>query len=216
MCTLKRLNRKEFAILGGLIAVTVLGLVIALLANDGDSVIGGPDDQPTQTPLTLDEIDVKTSGARLSGQLPAARTAEAVAQIDEALTQYVAWAYLGSYPRLEKVPAPSTFAPGLADEVQRDALLLSGARWAGTDTFVSPGRLTARLGILAAGRRAVGISATYSFTFLAETGEDTERVTFTGRLMFTRVDGEWRIFGYDVAAPDAPAPASTSDEGANQ
>jgi hypothetical protein len=216
MCKLKRLDRKEFGILAGLIAATVLGLVIAMLANDGDSVIGGPDDQPTQTPLTLEEIPLEAKVVKVAGKLPDQARRTAAGEIDEALTGYVAWAFLGSYPRLEKVPAPSTFVPGLADEVQRDALLLSGARWAETDTFVSPGKLTARLGILATGKRATGITATYSFNFVAETGEDTESVTFTGRLMFTKVDGEWRIFGYDVAAPQAAAPAAASDEGADQ
>ena len=70
-------------------------------------------------------------------------------------------------------------------------------------------RLQASIATFAPGPEPVGVSAHVDFAFDVTEGGSTREVTMRGRLMLMPVDGEWKIFGFQVNTDD-PASGAVS------
>jgi hypothetical protein len=128
--------------------------------------------------------------------------------IGDVLSDYVTQAFLGDFPRQEFVPAFESFTSGAAQRaaLQIDRLTASPVQDA---TAVRATQLDARLSFLVLDGEEVGATAAVKLAFEA-TMEDgaTRPVLLQGRFMLEQDDGEWSVFGYDVALDDGASLAA--------
>jgi hypothetical protein len=71
-------------------------------------------------------------------------------------------------------------------------------------------RRTAYLAVLAPRQHVAGLTAAVDLVFVVDRGDDpAQRVRLRGRLLLTRVDAGWRIFGYDLRRTQTPTAGGT-------
>jgi hypothetical protein len=128
--------------------------------------------------------------------------------VSAVLSTYVVEAFLGDYPRDDFVDVFGVFTSGGASDAAEDIENITGAGFKNADGVVAT-RLEASISTFAPGPTAEGVSAHVDFAFDVTEGEATRAVTMRGRLMLTPVDGEWKIFGFDVKTDD-PASGAAS------
>jgi hypothetical protein len=124
--------------------------------------------------------------------------------VGAALSTYVVEAFLGDYPRDDFVTALDTFTSGVTRDAATDIEQITGAGFKNADDVVAT-RLLANISTFAPGQEAVGVTAHVDFAFDVREHDTTREVTLRGRLMLMPVDGQWKIFGYDVQTDDPAA-----------
>jgi hypothetical protein len=144
----------------------------------------------------------------VAGRL-AARDRQAVAtRVGRTVSGYLDDAFLsGDYPRTDFDDSFAAFTSGAAKRARADAGLLTNRPYGSTTRSVRATRRTASLSVLAAGARAVGVTARIDVVLVVDRGDrPARRSRLTGRLMLTpRGARQWTIFGYDLARSDTPA-----------
>ena len=184
------------------LAAAVVACVVALGACTDDSDDPSPpSDGPESVALEL------SLGPGADGLTTEARD-DLQTDVGAVLTTYVVEAFLGDYPRDDFVEALDSFTSGVASKAARDIEEITGAGFKNADE-VAATRLLASISTFAPGPEAVGVSAHVDFAFDVTESESTREVTLRGRLMLMPVDGEWKIFGFQVDTDD-PASGAVS------
>jgi hypothetical protein len=181
------------------LVVAVVGCLVPVGACTGDTDDPAPPggDGPKSVALQLsigpgaDDLD---SGTRDELQNDVGRV----------LSTYVVDAFLGDYPRDDFVKALDAFTSGVTQKAATDLEEITGAGFKDADTVVAT-RLAASIAAFAPGRDALGASAHVDLAFDVTQDGSTREVTVQGRLMLTPVDGQWKIFGYQLRTDDPGA-----------
>jgi len=181
------------------VAVAVAVVVVGLAACTDDTEEPPPDQHADHVAL---ELSLGPGASELSTQ---ARD-ELQNDVGAVLSTYVVDAFLGDYPRNDFVDALDTFTSGVAARAAADLELLTGAGFGSSAEEVAATRLSATISSLAPKGQVVGVTAVVDFAFDVEADGKTHETTRQGRLMLMPVDGEWKIFGYDLV----PEPGGAS------
>ncbi|RYB91020.1 hypothetical protein EUA93_18990 [Nocardioides oleivorans] len=158
-----------------------------------------PSRDDAQATLASHPVETRTRIHRVFGRLPDARRKAVRAQVGSVVDAWWEASYLGgSYPRSDFPQAFPGFTKAAERRARSDKALLTNQTQGPRIDSVSARHRMIALDILATDRQAR--SATASFVLKFETGgELVGTTTVRGRLFLVRRDGEWRIFGYDVA-----------------
>jgi hypothetical protein len=196
---------------------TVSPLLAALLLLPAAGCTGGSEGSGDATagPTRSSEaarprpsVPLRVRVTHVAGRL-AARDRQAVAtRVGRTVSGYLDDAFLsGDYPRTDFDDSFAAFTSGAAKRARADAGLLTNRPYGSTTRSVRATRRTASLSVLAAGARAVGVTARIDVVLVVDRGDrPARRSRLTGRLMLTpRGARQWTIFGYDLARSDTPA-----------
>lgn len=185
-------------------AACVASTVLAVSLLTGCSPSTTPDPPPPQTPQTALAVET-VSGA---GDLAQETRTELETEVGGVLSDYVVEAFLGDFPREDFVQAFGSFTSGAARRAAGDIEQLTAARVQDA-TAVTATRLDARLSFLVATRDVVGATAALDLAFDATMPDGTTRpLSLRGRFLLERADGDWVVYGYDVALDDGSAVAA--------
>jgi hypothetical protein len=180
------------------LVVAVVACVVAVCGCTGDTDDPAPPgDGPKSAALQLSigpGADDLATGTR----------DELQNDVGQVLSTYVVEAFLGDYPRDDFVKALDAFTSGVTQKAATDLEQITGAGFKDADTVVAS-RLAASISAFAPGRDAVGASAHVDFVFDVTENGSTREVTVQGRLMLSPVDGQWKIFGYQLRTDDPAA-----------
>jgi hypothetical protein len=172
-----------------------LAALAASLVLTGCSAGAGSDGSDTPDPESAALRVLAVTGA---DALDAASRAELEREVGDVLTQYVAAAFLGDFPREEFVEAFEPFTGRAAQDAAGDIRVLTAIS-AQDAVDVRATGLDARLSFLTRGRTVHGGTATVRFTFEATmVGGSTRDLSFEGRLLLDAENDAWSVFGYDV------------------
>ena len=185
-------------------AACVVSTVLAASLLAGCTPSTPPD--PTSPPQPQPALAVETvSGA---GDLPQETRTELETEVGGVLSDYVVEAFLGDFPREEFVQAFGSFTSGAARSAAGDIEQLTAARVQDA-TAVTATRLDARLSFLVAASDVVGATAALDLAFDATMPDGSTRpLSLRGRFLLERADGDWVVYGYDVAFDDGSAVAA--------
>ncbi|KRF07624.1 hypothetical protein ASG88_01995 [Nocardioides sp. Soil777] len=185
-------------------AACVVSTVLAasLLAGCSPSTTPDPPSPPQpQTALAVETV----SGA---GDLTQETRTELETEVGGVLSDYVVEAFLGDFPREDFVQAFGSFTSGAARRAAGDIEQLTAARVQDATAVTATG-LEARLSFLVAARDVVGATAALDLAFDATMPDGTTRpLSLQGRFLLERTDGDWVVYGYDVALDDGSAVAA--------
>jgi hypothetical protein len=184
------------------LAAVALACAVSLGACTGDS------EEPPEPSEDPQSVALELSLGPGADDLSAEARDDLQNDVGATLSTYVVEAFLGDYPRDDFVTALDTFTSGVARDAATDIEKITGAGFKGADE-VAATRLRASISTFAPGKQAVGVSAHVDFAFDVTENDTTREVTLSGRLMLMPVDGQWKIFGYDVKTDD-PGPEGLS------
>ena len=181
--------------------VCLLALLPALTSCTGSAP--GPSEPSASSEEVV--LRVTTADSSAMGLSDAERT-ELEDAVGEVLSGYLVAGFLGDYPRDRFVGAFSDFTSDAAALAARDIQVLTASR-VGDAESVRPRRLDAVLSFLVVDGEAVGATAHVDVALDAVMpGGETRSVTLTGRLMLAEHQGDWSVFGFDVAGDDGAPP----------
>lgn len=142
------------------------------------------------------EVDTSAEIGRIVGRLPGSRRKAVRQEVTAVIDRWWEAAYLsGARSKADLARAFPGFTPGARQRATFDRSLMSSVDL-GADTVTALMRKV-RLDLLAVDQRVRSVTARFDFR-VRTTGERTRRLQVRGRLFLTRVDGDWRVFGYDV------------------
>ena len=166
---------------------------------DGSPSSAGPTPTPA-VPAGVDSAPEPDSGVELRG-----RVTRVAGHLSDARRERVtrrAGAVVEDY--LDAMTAPGDDLPeGFVRELRPAARADDRVLGPGNDVEVE--RARAWFSVAAPGGRPVGLTVRLAVD-LAPKGGGTPAGTLTGRLFLTRVAGDWRVFGYDLARSGTGAP----------
>lgn len=182
------------------------GLALVLVLGAGGC---SGDDEPDPAPAGQStdqgetfEIETRTTLGRVAGRLSRADRQRLPDAVTEVVQRWFDAAYVGGeFPRSDFKDAFPGFTRRAAAEARQDRDLMTNAAIGDQVDQVTPTKSRIRLDVLAPGGRASGATARFVLAFRTE-GEVERRVQVRGRLLLTRENGAWRIFGYDVTRGD--------------
>jgi len=188
----------------------LLSVALVLCLALGTGACTGDDDSPatpgesSAAPQATDdgksfEIETRTTLGKVAGRLARKHRQRLPGTITEVVQRWFNAAYVGGdYPRSDFSDAYPGFTPGARDEARQDRVLLTNKGIGSRIDDVSPTLSRVWLDVLAVRKRPVGVTARFLLKFRTQ-GDLTRRVRVKGRLMLTKQESGWRIFGYDVA-----------------
>jgi hypothetical protein len=167
---------------------------------EGDSSSQPP--LPSKAPPTF-EVQTRTTIGRVVGRLPHKDRKKLVAAVTPVVQRWFNAAYVGGdYPRRDFGDAFPGFTAGARAEARRDLGLMSNQGIGKRIEGITPKASRVRLDVLAAHQHPAAVTARFRLAFRTE-GDLERKVQVGGRLLLTRSDGGWRIFGYHVAKSGA-------------
>lgn len=153
--------------------------------------------EPSAAP-TLGVEPVTTSGS-IVGRLPRKDRSRVERAVSARAVRFLDAAYLaGTYPRADFRDAYPGFTGGAAKVARADRALLTNQPIGQRITTVTPTRIGVKVDLLAVDQRAVAATAHLALAFRTE-GKFSRQVRVQGRLLLTKRDGRWKIFGYDLS-----------------
>lgn len=183
-------------------ASVVLALVVTAAACSGTDEPADPPSapasaEPTQEPEP-EAVPTRVRMGKVVGRLPAPRRKALRRQVGPVVDQWLDRQWVaGSWPREVGDGFPG-FTRGATRAARQDRGVTTlgdlGTRIDGVEVT----RRAVRVDAVAAGGRPVGVTARVKLD-LATSGAVSRQVTLRGRLMLTRVGGDWKVFGYDVS-----------------
>jgi hypothetical protein len=190
---------------GSTVASMVLLLAVGTACTGGaeEPAATPPPSRSTGSTATLDArpapLDVRVT--RVAGKLPKRARPVLERRLGKVVGAYFDDAFLGGdYPRSDFGNAFATFTASAAEQAHRDRRLTTNLALGPTTESVRPTRRAVWLAVLAPGRVAAGASARFELDYVADRGDrQAKQVRVTGRLLLTRTDNGWRVFGYRVA-----------------
>lgn len=184
-------------------AAAALALALAAGAgacSEGDEAEPVADATPTAEPAAPVERTVATrvSVGQVSGRMSRLVRQRLERQVVSVVDGWTEAAYLGGdYPRRAFADAWPGFTRGAREQARRDRALMSNQDIGDRIDGVRPRRSVVVVDVLAPGGRPAAVTARMSLRFTT-TGDLQRTVRVQGRLFLTRVDGAWKVFGYDV------------------
>lgn len=184
----------------------IFGLCLALGISACTSDTDPPDTpgESSAAPQATDdgaafEIETRTTLSRVVGRLPKKDRQRLPDKITAVVQRWFNAAYVGGdYPRSDFSDAYPGFTPGARDRARRDRVLMTNKGIGSRIDDVIPTHSRIWVDVLAVGRRPAAVTARFLLKFRTE-GDLTRRIRVKGRLLLTRQESGWRIFGYDVA-----------------
>lgn len=153
--------------------------------------------EPTDAP-TL-EVEPVTKSGSIVGRLPRKDRARVEQAISDRAVRFLNAAYLaGDYPRADFRDAYPGFTGGAAKLARKDRALLTNQPIGERIDAVTPTAIKVKVDLLAVSTRAVASTAHVELAFRTA-GKVQKRVRVQGRLLLTKKDGRWKIFGYDLS-----------------
>ena len=153
---------------------------------------------PSGEPDTF-EIETRTTIGQVVGRLPRKDRQRVAGAVTPVVQRWFNAAYVGGdYPRKDFTDAFPGFTAGARSQAFRDRKLMSNRAISDRIEGVTPKTSRIWLDMLAVGERPVAVTARFFLAFRTN-GDLTRKVKVHGRLLLSRSDKGWRIFGYDVA-----------------
>ena len=183
-------------------AVSLLVLLALAAGGCSDSTDGpgasAPSSSPSSSAPTPDEVRTKTTLGTVTGRLAKRDRLRVASAAGDVVDRWFDAAYVGGdYPRGAFDEAFPGFTPGARAQAVGDRALMSNQDIGRRIDGVTARRRNVRVDVLAVRGRAVGMTARFVLD-LATTGELRRKVEVRGRLLLTRTDDGWKVFGYDV------------------
>jgi hypothetical protein len=186
-------------------ATTAVSLLVLLaLAAGGcsnstdDPGASAPSGSPSSSAPVPDEVRTKTTVGTVTGRLSRRDRLRVASVAGDVADRWFDAAYVGGdYPRRAFDDAFPGFTPGARAQALGDRALMSNQDIGRRIDGVTARRRSVRVDVLAVRGRAVGMTARFVLD-LATTGELQRKVEVRGRLLLTRTDNGWKVFGYDV------------------
>ncbi len=178
-------------------------LVLLALATGGcsnstdDPGASAPSSSPSSSAPVPDEVRTKTTVGTVTGRLAKRDRLRVASAAGDVVDRWFDAAYVGGYPRGAFDDAFPGFTPGARAQAVGDRALMSNQDIGRRIDGVTARRRNVRVDVLAVRGRAVGMTARFVLD-LATTGELQRKVEVRGRLLLTRTDNGWKVFGYDV------------------
>ncbi len=190
-----RLNPR--AALASVSMLLALSLTATACSGDDGSDDGGSE-LPSGDPAAF-AIETRTTIGKVEGRLAKRDRRQLANSITDVVQRWFNKAYVaGEYPRTDFHDAFPGFTPGARDAAHKDRALMSNQVIGRRISAVTPKQSRLWLDVLAVRKRPVAVTARFRLAFRTE-GDLSRRVGVRGRLMLTRANSGWRIFGYDVA-----------------
>lgn len=184
----------------------VLALAVGATACTGEQDAApqpheGAPAQATEEATTF-AIETRATIGRQVGRLDPGDPKALVETVTGLVQKWFNAAYVGGdYPRTDFSDAFPGFTPGARDRARQDLDLMTNKDIGARVEKVTPTESRVWLDVLAVRRKAVAVTARFRLKF-ETTGDYERRVRVKGRLLLTRQDGGWKIFGYDVSRGD--------------
>lgn len=158
----------------------------------------GPElSEPSAAP-TL-EIEPVTTLGRVTGKLPRKDAKAVEDRVSRIAVRWLTDAYVGgSYPRKTFNNSFADFNRGARAAARDDLRVMSNADIGNGVESVTPTKMDIEVDLLAVGKHAVGSTAHVFTTFRTE-GSKRDRYRVSGRLLLTKDEGRWTVFGYHVS-----------------
>lgn len=188
-------------------AALVLCLALGTGACSGDEEPASSDESPSASPQVTEEagefaVETRTSIGVVAGKLGKDQRRRAEQAVTDLVQRWFNQAYVGGeWPRRGFREAFPGFTRGARAKAVRDVELLTNKPLGERVEAVTPTASRITLDLLAAGGRPVAGTARFRLAFETE-GKVQRNVVVSGRLMLTRLESGWRIFGYDVTKGD--------------
>ncbi|MBA2739668.1 MAG: hypothetical protein H0U47_08415 [Nocardioidaceae bacterium] len=161
-------------------------------------------DAATEQRLGTKPVAARTRVVKVFGRWPAKPDGRRSKQLQQQTGRVVnAWLDRGfvspGYPTDSFAGAFAAFTPGARADARREDWLTTNAVLGPQLLDAVPTRRRVLVRAIAPAGRAVGATADLSFELrgLRQSGRRTE-LALTGQVFLTRIDGHWRIFGYDL------------------
>lgn len=183
---------------GALAALAAVLLVAGLAGCSGDEESKSSDAEQAAPSSAEPSVPTKASFGKVRGNLPKGRRGEIKKSITATVDGWLDAAYVGGDgPRPELGKAFPRFSKGAAALARRDAGLMSNSGLGDSVEAVEAKSRRLMIDVLAVQGRPVGVTARFVLVQKL-TGERDRTERIAGRLLLDRLNGSWRIFGYDV------------------
>jgi hypothetical protein len=188
--------------------VLALGLALGATACSGgeepDSLEASPSASPQDTERAGEfDVETRTTVGVVAGRLGKDQRRRAERAVTDVVQRWFDRAYVGGqWPRsgFRESGFPG-FTRGARAQAVKDVEMLTNKPLGERVESVTPTASRITLDLLAAGGRPVAGTARFRLAFETE-GKVERHVVVSGRLMLTRLESGWRIFGYDVTKGD--------------
>lgn len=193
-------RRRAVAVLVALGALSVAGCS----GGDEPTPGAGPTDPTTaelSEPMDAPTLGVEpvTKSGSIVGRLPKRDRARVERAISDRAVRFLDAAYLaGDYPRADFRDAYPGFTGDAAKLARKDRALLTNQPIGERIDKVTPTAIQVRVDLLAVNKHAVASTAHVALVFRTA-GQVQKRVRVQGRLLLTKQNGRWKIFGYDLS-----------------
>lgn len=155
--------------------------------------LGEPSEAPTL------EVEPVTRSGNIVGRFPRKDRARVEKAISARAVRFLNAAYLaGDYPRADFRDAYPGFTGGAAKVARKDRALLTNQPIGTRIDDVTPTSIGVKVDLLAVNKHAVAATAHVALAFRTA-GKVQKRIRVQGRLLLTKKDGRWKIFGYDLS-----------------
>lgn len=166
--------------------------------DDAEPAATGTPEPTVSSPPAERTVPTRVSTGQVSGRVSRPVRLRLERQVAAVVDGWTEAAYLGGdYPRRAFVDSWPGFTRGARDRAHRDRALMSNEDIGTRIDGVRPRRSVVVVDVLAPGGRPAAVTARVSLRFTT-TGDLERTVRVQGRLFLTRVDGRWKVFGYDV------------------
>jgi hypothetical protein len=183
-----------------LAVTTVLGLVLGLAGCSGGDEEDDPDAGPSGSGTATEPrgMPSRVEVGEVAGKLPKGPAREVAADVAQVVDRWLDAAYVaGAYPRSRFGDAFPGFTKDAAALAGRQPGLMSNQAVGDKVDAVTATRRVIRVDVLAPKGKASG--ATAHVNLIIDLEGDVERTDqIRGRVVLTRADGGWRMFGFDI------------------
>jgi hypothetical protein len=180
------------------LGLTLAGCSLGGPSDESDSSTGADGSSSAGT-----SVQVRSSVARVHGQLSAPRRAQLERDASELIGGYLAAAYLHERPADGYKGSFPGFTRGAWALAMKDVDTVSDAAYADAEEVSARGAVVF-LSVVAPEGRPVGATARVFLNLdISEDGRDRP-AQVRGRLMLTPAGKSWKIFGYDLSLDTSP------------
>lgn len=179
----------------------MVGLILVLALSTGCSGDDEPDAPTSSGSPQPGAVRTTTKVSEITGALAKKDRQRVVKGVTRVVDGWFDAAFLDDAGN----PFPG-FTAGAAKLARRDADIMTAAGIEGAGEGVVAVRRRVTLDVLAARKRAVGVTA--GVHLVLQAGDDGQRYVVRGTLQLERDKADWRIFGYRISAgPESAAPS---------
>lgn len=182
-----------------LTSTLLLGSLVGCSGGDDEKV---DDPAPPAEEQTAPALATTAKIGEVAGALPRPARRQARDRVVAVVDDWIDAAHVGGeWPRTIGDEAYAGFTPGATKLARKQSALTSAAEISEQVEAVTARRRVVRVDLVGARGRAVGATARVVLTYETEPateGDQTATVRVRGRLMLTRTEQGWKVFGYDL------------------